>query len=91
MQNNSKENRILAVLTFGDGYHNNHHRYPRSAFHGMFKYELDLNGIIILGLRKVGLARNIIFADGYLGEKRPVLSEETRSEQPFEPTSDATA
>ncbi len=34
----------------------------------MRKDEVDLNGIIILGLSKVGLARNIIFADGYLGE-----------------------
>jgi stearoyl-CoA desaturase (delta-9 desaturase) len=81
MRNNSKNNTILAALTFGDGYHNNHHRYPRSAFHGMFKRELDLNGIIILGLRKVGLARNIIFADGYLGDKRPVLSHDALNEE----------
>jgi hypothetical protein len=80
MKNNSKNNRILAWLTFGDGYHNNHHRYPRSAFHGMFKHETDLNGLIILALRKVGLARNILFADGYLGDKSPVLPPEARSE-----------
>jgi hypothetical protein len=41
----------------------------------MCKGEVDINGIIIMGLSKVGLARNIIFADGYLGEKRPVLSQ----------------
>lgn len=74
MRNNSKNNVILAALTFGDGYHNNHHRYPRSAFHGLRKGELDFNGLIILGLRKIGLARNIIFADGYLGDRRPVLA-----------------
>ncbi len=91
MRNNSKNNRILAALTFGDGYHNNHHRFPRSAFHGMFKYEVDLNGIIILGLRKVGLARNIIFADGYLGDKSPVLSAGTLTEQRCEPTTDTAA
>jgi len=81
MKNNSKNNRILAALTFGDGYHNNHHRYPRSAFHGLRKWELDLNGIIILGLRKLGLARNIIFADGYLGEKHPILSPDPVAEE----------
>jgi stearoyl-CoA desaturase (delta-9 desaturase) len=95
MPNNSKNNRILAWLTFGDGYHNNHHRYPRSAFHGMFKDEMDLNGLIIMGLKKVGLARNIIFADGYLGDKRPVLSADARSGSPvdaeFPPTTGATA
>jgi hypothetical protein len=48
----------------------------------MLKSELDLNGIIILLLRKLGLARNIIFADGYLGDKRPVLAPENLSEEP---------
>jgi len=74
LKNNSKNNSILAALTFGDGYHNNHHRYPRSAFHGLRIGEIDLNGVIIMCLKKVGLARDIIFADGYLGEKRPALS-----------------
>jgi len=80
LKNNSKNNSILAALTFGDGYHNNHHRYPRSAFHGMRKGELDLNGVIIMVLKKFGLARNIIFADGYLGDKRPVLSRQAIAE-----------
>ena len=70
--NNSKNNVLLAALTFGDGYHNNHHRYPRSAFHGLRKRELDLNGIIITLLGKLGLARKIIVADRYLHEKRPI-------------------
>jgi len=81
MKNNSKNNRLLAALTFGDGYHNNHHRYPRSAFHGLKKRELDLNGLIIVGLGKLGLARKIIFADRYLGEERPVLSPDSLTEQ----------
>ena len=51
----------------------------------MFKHELDLNGVIILGMRKLGLARKIIFADGYMGEKRPVLSHDAASEPVSEP------
>ena len=70
--NNSKNNVILAALTFGDGYHNNHHRYPRSAFHGLRKRELDFNGILITWLGKLGLARKIIVADRYLGEERSI-------------------
>ena len=70
--NNSKNNVLLAALTFGDGYHNNHHRYPRSAFHGLRKRELDFNGILITWLGKLGLARKIIFADRYLGEERSI-------------------
>ena len=73
MGNNSKNNVFLAAVTFGDGYHNNHHRYPRSAFHGLRKYELDFNGIIITWLGKLGLARKIIFADHYLDEERPIV------------------
>ena len=72
MGNNSKNNVFLAAVTFGDGYHNNHHRYPRSAFHGLRKYEIDFNGILITWLGKLGLARKIIFADHFLGEERPV-------------------
>jgi hypothetical protein len=33
---------------------------------------LDLNGLIIMGLSKLGLARNIIIADRYVGEKETV-------------------
>jgi stearoyl-CoA desaturase (delta-9 desaturase) len=81
MRNNSKNNSILAALTFGDGYHNNHHRFPRSAFHGLRMGEVDMNGAIIWLLCKVGLARNMIFADGYLGERRPFLSREELAKQ----------
>lgn len=68
----SMNNHFLAAITFGDGFHNNHHRYPRSAFHGLLKNELDLNGLIITGLGKVGLAWKIIFADRYMDEERTI-------------------
>jgi stearoyl-CoA desaturase (delta-9 desaturase) len=70
MGDRSMNNRFLAAITFGDGFHNNHHRYPRSAFHGLLKSELDLNGLIIVGLSKLGLARRIIYADRYMDEGR---------------------
>ena len=72
MRNNSKNNTFLAWLTFGDGYHNNHHRFPRSAYHGLRKDEMDMNGLIITGLSKLGLASKIIIADRYVGEKDPI-------------------
>jgi stearoyl-CoA desaturase (delta-9 desaturase) len=72
MGDKSMNNRFLAAITFGDGYHNNHHRYPRSAFHGLRKHELDFNAMIITWLGKLGLARKIIFADRYLDEERPI-------------------
>lgn len=49
----------VAMLTFGEGWHNNHHAHPTSARHGLKWYEIDLNwrGIQLLSL--IGLARAI--------------------------------
>jgi stearoyl-CoA desaturase (delta-9 desaturase) len=49
----------VALLTFGEGWHNNHHAHPQSARHGMAWYEIDLNWYGILVLRLVGLARDV--------------------------------
>ena len=38
---NSKNSFILAVLTLGEGWHNNHHRYPSSEKHGFVWWEFD--------------------------------------------------
>ncbi len=48
----------LAVLTLGEGYHNGHHRYPRSARHAL-EGGADLSWQVIRGLAAVGLARDI--------------------------------
>jgi len=47
------------VLTFGEGWHNNHHAHPVSARHGLRWYEVDMNWYGIWALKKIGLARNI--------------------------------
>lgn len=49
----------VAMLTFGEGWHNNHHAYPVSARHGLRWIELDLNWCVIWLLKQVGLATNI--------------------------------
>ena len=49
----------VAVLTFGEGWHNNHHPSPQSACHGFALYELDLNWYGIVVLRMLGLAWDI--------------------------------
>jgi stearoyl-CoA desaturase (Delta-9 desaturase) len=58
--NGSKNNLTIALLTFGDGWHNNHHCFPRSAFHGLTKSEIDVNGWLITGLERLGLAWNVV-------------------------------
>lgn len=45
----------VALLTFGEGWHNNHHRWPLSARQGMYWWELDLTYLLLCVLEKLGL------------------------------------
>ena len=49
----------VAMLTFGEGWHNNHHAYPTSARHGLRWYEIDINWLGIWTLQFLGLARSV--------------------------------
>jgi stearoyl-CoA desaturase (delta-9 desaturase) len=49
----------VALLSFGEGWHNNHHAHPRSAAHGLRWFELDLTYLTIRLLSCLGLARDI--------------------------------
>ncbi|MDN5001926.1 acyl-CoA desaturase [Bradyrhizobium sp. GCM10027634] len=53
---------VTTILTFGEGLHNNHHRFPRDAYLSHAWYEVDINGLIILGLGKLGLVTDIFMA-----------------------------
>lgn len=55
----SRNNGLIAALTFGEGWHNNHHAHPRSARHGLAWYELDINWLQIRFLEKIGLAKKV--------------------------------
>lgn len=55
----STNNWWVALLTFGEGWHNNHHAHPVSARHGIAWYEVDLNWYGIWALKKLGLARHV--------------------------------
>ncbi len=48
----------VALLTFGEGWHNNHHAHPASARHGLAWYELDLTWIQIRILQLAGLVKS---------------------------------
>ena len=49
----------VAILTFGEGWHNNHHAAPQAAKHGIAWYEIDTNWYGIAALRTLGLAWDI--------------------------------
>jgi fatty-acid desaturase len=49
----------VALLTFGEGWHNNHHAHPQSPRHGLTWYELDLNWYGICVLQTLGIAWDV--------------------------------
>ncbi len=49
----------LALISFGECWHNNHHAFPTSAIHGIDRFQPDPSGWIIRGLEKMGLAHNL--------------------------------
>jgi len=58
-RDDSRNNWWVACLTFGEGWHNNHHAHPTSARHGLAWYEIDLNWWGIRTLKWLGLAKSI--------------------------------
>jgi stearoyl-CoA desaturase (Delta-9 desaturase) len=50
----------LALPTFGEAWHNNHHAFPTSAHHGLTRWQLDPGGWLIDGLQRLGLAWDVV-------------------------------
>jgi len=50
----------LALPSLGESWHHNHHAFPRSAVHGLRWWEVDLSGLVIRGMRRLGLAWNVV-------------------------------
>ncbi len=66
-RDDSRNNGLIAALTWGEGWHNNHHAHPRSAKHGLTWYEFDANWVQIKFLEKLGLVSDVY---GYEIEKK---------------------
>jgi stearoyl-CoA desaturase (Delta-9 desaturase) len=54
-EDDSRNNPLLALLMLGEGWHNNHHRYPASARSGIGPWQLDLTWLALRALAGVGL------------------------------------
>ena len=54
-EDESRNNIVLGILAFGEGWHNTHHAFPTSARHGLRWWEFDLSYLVIRGLALVGL------------------------------------
>jgi stearoyl-CoA desaturase (delta-9 desaturase) len=71
----SRNNPWLALLTFGEGWHNNHHHYPVSTRQGFFWWEVDLTFWLLRLLAAVGLVTDLrpvpaAVRDGHGGARR---------------------
>lgn len=56
----STNNFLVGLLAMGEGWHNNHHAFPRSANHGMHWWQIDPSAYLIAGLEKIGLIKNVV-------------------------------
>jgi fatty-acid desaturase len=70
-KDDSRNNWWVALLTFGEGWHNNHHAHPTSARHGLAWYEFDISWITMKLMMALGLATQVRVAkiDELLAER----------------------
>ncbi len=62
-RDSSRNNPLVALLTFGEGWHNNHHADQRCAAHGRRWWEIDPTYSAILLLERLGLAWDVVRPD----------------------------
>ena len=56
---NSRNNFLLALITMGEGWHNNHHYYPASTRQGFYWWEIDMTYYCLKAMELVGLVWDI--------------------------------
>ena len=66
----STNNWFVALVSFGEGWHNNHHAFPTSARHGLEWFQFDMNWIVIRIFEKLGWATQI-----KTPERKPLMTE----------------
>jgi stearoyl-CoA desaturase (Delta-9 desaturase) len=55
----SRNNLLLALFTFGEGWHNNHHHYQRSAAQGFFWWQIDISYYVLKGLEALQIVWDV--------------------------------
>jgi stearoyl-CoA desaturase (Delta-9 desaturase) len=56
----ARNNWVIALLVFGEGWHNNHHAFPASARHGLGRLQVDVSWWVIRALERAGLVWNVM-------------------------------
>ena len=69
----SRNNWAIALATFGEGWHNNHHAFPASAVHGLDRFQFDLSAWIIRGMERLGWVWDVKRPDAAQRARRRVV------------------
>jgi stearoyl-CoA desaturase (delta-9 desaturase) len=75
----SRNNGFLALLTMGEGWHNNHHHYMASANQGFFWWEIDPSYYLIRAMQAVGLVWDVRTPPKSFLEPRSAEAREARA------------
>lgn len=73
-RDNSRNNAILALITLGEGWHNNHHHYPMSVRQGFYWWELDLTYYLLRLLAALGIVWDLKPVPGAVRESNRVAA-----------------
>jgi len=68
----SRNNWIVALFVFGEGWHNNHHAFPASARHGLKRFQIDVSWIVIRTLERLHLVWDVKVPDAAQLARRQV-------------------
>jgi stearoyl-CoA desaturase (delta-9 desaturase) len=71
----SRNNWLFAILTNGEGWHNNHHADPRTARHGHRWWEVDITFVTLWMLERIGLVRDIVRPNQSALERKQLSAE----------------
>ena len=67
----------LALPSFGESWHHNHHAFPRSAAHGLRWWEVDLSEMVIRLMRRLGLAWDVVLIPPARQQQKLAASQST--------------
>lgn len=73
-KDNSRNNFFLALLTLGEGWHNNHHHYPSTARQGFMWWEIDVTFYMLKLMERIGIISDV------RGVPKPILEKNLISE-----------
>jgi len=66
----ARNNRLVSLLVFGEGWHNNHHAFPASARHGLDRGQVDVSWWLIRTLERLGLVWDVKIPDTAQRDRR---------------------